>query len=214
MTIFLDENYIGEDETTIGFPYVLASMALVAVVNGYGGPSRNTLWGVSLTGVYYAGRVDLEQTTRAMRAFGHLLRQEEVCAVYTACNRAIRYPSGNARLAWKTEMRRLLAMIPHFEGFVYGFDTGIITRENGAYIQYDLRETGKSCRIFYKKEKKMEIRTGPSAAQGYYVHNPSGRIERRQLVTLEARAKSNLGRRTIHEVDYAVRLEKAWWPGL
>ncbi len=149
MAIFLDEDFFGQDEETIGFPHLLLCMGFVAIVKtGY---DERTMWGIHLTGT--------EASQRTFGIFAPRMLEEvdpnNIECIYGSCNRLIRYGSTDEGL-WKSEMKSFARMLG-FKGEAMGFDTSVIKPRDGTYVQYDLDPFRGRCRIFYRQNDRMEF---------------------------------------------------------
>ncbi|WP_137178474.1 hypothetical protein [Roseomonas sp. AR75] len=147
MAIYLDEDMMGRDAATIGFPHLLVCMGLVLRTN-------NALWGVHLT--------DTEASRPVFAAFWAYATNKGLAAghvtdMYSSCNFDIRYyaSSAAARLeVWKGEVTSY-ARVMNWQGNCRGFDTSVLAPANGTYVEYQHQAHGApSCRIFYKKDEK------------------------------------------------------------
>jgi hypothetical protein len=147
VAIYLDEDMMGRDANTIGFPHLLVCMGLVLRTN-------NALWGVHLT--------DTEASQPVFAAFWAYatnkgLAAAGVTAMFSSCNLAIRYAAGSAAgrvEVWKGEVTGY-ARSMGWQGTCHRFDTGVLAPADGTYVEYQHQAHGvPACRIFYKKNEK------------------------------------------------------------
>lgn len=228
MAVYLDENFVGSDDV-IGFPHLVLCLGFVLI-----GTPRDragaTLWGVHLT--------DTENSGWTFDVFRDWCLEacdvESITAIYGCCNRQVRYGGLNPTQAWRDEMLGFADRIG-FSGPVRGFDTGIIDPRDGTYVEYVLNPlAGDSCRIFYKRHEKIRYTPGENA-RGLRIRRAMRSVEefntlpealkRKKRIqasvapTIEedtpfadgARARKNFwnfNKRTMHEVDYAMRLDE------
>ncbi len=206
MSVFLDEEMVGKDATTIGFPHLLLCMGFVAVTG-------NDLWGVHLTST---------QTSQAMLgrfwawAQNKGLNAGAITDIYGCCDLKVRYgvSSSNAGLIQWTNEMGVFAGILGWNGPAHGFDTSIINPADGTFVQYDRNLSGNpACRIFYKRDEKTHA-TGFSTVQynggagdvaAWSNHNNAWRLFT-SMKTGIAGNVSTFHWGTIHEVDYGRRL--------
>ena len=157
MPVYLNEAQAGSDANLIGFPHLVICMGVVLQTNAY----------------MYGYHFDHQDRTAAnCVAFANFIakrrgRVANGVRLYGCGNLALRY-EGGGRQAWRAEMR-LIAGALGYHGRVSGFDTGIINPQDGTYVEYIPDYPQQRCRIFYKRNEKMDIDT--SAVMGSPVRN-------------------------------------------
>jgi hypothetical protein len=196
MAIFLDEDMAGRDPALIGFPHLLVCMGLL--VKG-----DTALYGVHITGI--------EQTNPTVNGFAVYLGQQGVTAanmeaLYASANFKIRYAgvsSRNTKLTelWSVEMRRIAGKLG-YKGPIYGFDTSIIAPRDGTYVEYHATPTIGKCRIFYKRNEKLQY---TSAVQIPGIVKIKNEVPQPYPGVVKTSATIQLGS-NLTEVDYANRL--------
>ena len=197
MTIYLDENQLGDDRNCIGFPNLMSCMALVVMTD------RN-LYGAHLA-------LPGEQSDAVVPALADLIAAHhapaDMKALYGCCDRKARYQgSMNKKRAWKAEMRRHAQQL-NFNGNIYGFCTSIVSPYNGTYVEYFPDYIQNKCRVYYKRNEKMNYvkNYGPSNVQ---FHSPyTGLTANANLTTINASIIATDGNRgRIHDVNYFLRM--------
>ena len=207
MAIYLDEDHLGKDSNLVGFPHLLVCMGIAVL-------TRNFIYGVHI--------VEKSDANDTIPGFGRFLGNQgvdsrDMIALYGCCNFKIRYGDGNNRKdLWKAELRHIAGVIG-FAGSARGFDTSIINPADGTYVEYVRTPNKNKCKIFYKRNEKMNY-TGQAG------NNVSRVVTRLNRVTLAPEmhivgarlgshgaaniiaTNSNKGR--LHEVNYAMRLKE------
>lgn len=197
MAIYLDENQLGRDANCIGFPHLLLCMGLVVMTDG-------TLYGAHLA---LPGR----QSDDVVPALADLIAARhapaDMTALYGCCDRQARYQgSMNKKRAWKAEMRQHARRL-NFNGEIYGFCTSIVSPQNGTYVEYLPQYPQRRCRVFYKRNEKMNyVRAdGPANVRFYRPYTGATVNADRGTVNASVMATaSNRGR--LHEVNYFLRM--------
>lgn len=222
MPIYLDEDQMGADANVIGFPHLLLCMGLVCV-------TENHLYGIHLT--------DINKTNELTDVFsgwlsGQGIQGTDLRALYGSANLVVRYthggvagPNSNFEELWKVEMTRVARRMG-YRGPVYGFNAAAIVPKDGFYAEYHARHTNHTCRIFYKRNEKMNYVKAPAVINAQQIkpsetfpekHYRDGRYTPPMEIptsvgpittpttsaTIVA-TSSNNGQ--LHEVDYALRL--------
>lgn len=197
MAIYLDENQFGDDAGCIGFPHLLLCMGLVVMTD------RN-LYGAHLA-------VPGQESSAVVAALGNLIAANhapaDMKALYGCCDRKARYRgSPNKKSAWKAEMT-LHAGRLGFHGPVYGFCTSIISPNDGTYVEYHPQYLQRRCKVFYKRNEKVDYTTGnpPANIQAYSPYRQT--VVNPSVATTTASIKvtaSNKGQ--LHEVNYFLRM--------
>ena len=197
MPVFLDEDMMGRDAATIGFPHLLLCMGFVARTN-------NDLWGVHM--------VTPASSQATFAAFWHWaqgrgLATAAITEIYGCCNRKIRYGQG-ILAAWAGEMQWFANTLGNWHGQAHGFDTSIIDPRDGTYVEYQWRLAGL-CRLFYKRDEET-VQTGLSRQ---LVANHSPDIQKYSAIIVSGFspilfAKPGISSQAgaLDEVDYALRL--------
>jgi hypothetical protein len=207
MPVFLDEESVGHDPATIGFPHLLLCMGFVVV-------TANELWGVHLTSV---------DTSQAMLgrfwvwAQAKGLAAASITHIYGCCNRLIRYGVTNPAeglTQWTVEMG-ILAGLLGWNGPAHGFDTSIINPLDGTFVRYDRAIGGtQPCTILYKRNEKthetgytnvLNTSGGESVAEWSNYINAWKPIALTKTDVAINRTFWNKG--LMHELDYALRLQ-------
>ena len=203
MPVFLNELQAGRDKTVIGFPHLLLCMGVVL-------EGKNWLYGFHFDAP--------SQTKTAAEAFLSFIRSKLggpgwAVRLYGCCNWKERY-HGGGRSAWEKEMKTIASVLG-YHGKVSGFDTQIIDPTQGTYVQYLADYQQKKCRIFYKRNEKMNF------TNQYAIGMPTTEVVSYRIVgdqwsvktgsvayTSDADilvTKSNKGH--LHELDYFLRLK-------
>lgn len=144
MPVFLNEAQAGCDRTGIGFPHLLLCMGVVLETNAW------------LYGYHFD---DPGDTAGSAVAFTNFITDRggnvaNGVRLYGCANWKARY-NGNRRQAWKAEMQ-VIATALGYQGTVSGFDTSIIDPQDGTYVEYVPEYPQRRCRIFYKRNEKMD----------------------------------------------------------
>jgi hypothetical protein len=152
MPVYLDEDQMGSDAAVVGFPHLLLCMGVVCVTN-------NTLYGIHFT--------EVDKTNELADTFSAWLGNQGVAptdihSLYGSANLTVRYthggvagPNSNYQALWKVEMARIARKLG-YRGPVYGFDASVIVPKNGFYAEFQARYTNHTCRIYYKRDEKMQ----------------------------------------------------------
>jgi hypothetical protein len=231
MAIFLAEDVFGADDNVIGFPHLLLCLGFVVIVRR-NGQDDGELWGMHM------GNPESSQPSFAV--FASYLRKtagvkpKQMVAIYGCCDRRIRYGGvTDPEESWRNEMRGFAKQLG-FRGLARGFDTNIIGPKDGTYVEYHaVRPALDRCRIFYKRNEKMEYSYGTNSLQ--MVFHPMSSIENWKKLPKDVRKKpevkakfmfrvglsesgcidaqpglkdDGLQRRHLKEVDYATRLDE------
>ncbi len=152
MAIYLLENEVGFDTTTIGFPSLMGCMAVVL-------QTSSALFGWH---IYGSGNIE----PRVVEFFRFIREHPEAknpVKLFGTCNRQERF--GGSRPEWAEEMI-LVARGLNFRGPVTGFDLGKggIGHE-GAYAEFTLGGTG-TVSTGYKRWALMDSTKGTVSAPG------------------------------------------------
>ena len=196
MAVYLNEEYVGADAELVGFPHLLLCMGLVVVAN-------KKMYGVHLTNTSRT-----EETVTAFKEFltGQGVTGSTADVIYGSANYVVRYGDGKVS-SWSNEMKVIGRMLA-YSGEARGFDTSIIEPKDGTYVEYRLKTTG-DCQIFYKRNEKMDYGklaempnvqkiTAAGKLRAVSVYSPSSATGH----------SSKLHTGKLHEVDYALRLNK------
>ncbi|OUS29438.1 hypothetical protein A9Q99_10110 [Gammaproteobacteria bacterium 45_16_T64] len=194
MPVYLDEENISSDDTTIGFPHLLLCMGLVYVADG------------ALHGIHLTSRSNTEDAIKAFKAYLNKHSITGGTALYGSANHGIRYGKANSKASWKQEMTYIANEIG-YTGKVRGFDTAILKPKKGTYVEYQTKADG-TCKIFYKRNEKMNFESDLS--QRLPKVGPGGALDegvgRKGFVKKSANiivTKSNKGQ--LHELNYSIR---------
>lgn len=200
MAVYLDENMVGTDAQVIGFPHLLVCMGLLCMTD-------QNLYGVHL--------LEIEDTNAAVDGFRAWLGVlgvggAQMRALYGSANFTIRYrnisgPSSNLTDLWKVEMNRIAGRLG-YRGPIYGFDTSIIAPQDGTYVEYRSQLPRTTCRVFYKRNEKMQYTTQQhnAGAPGMAKFNPqTGQVDPAVFIRSSATIQPSS---TMREVDYSTRL--------
>jgi hypothetical protein len=209
MAIFLNEGDVGQAADLVGFPHLLVCMGYVAL-------TADRMYGLHMDTTMQ------EHQAKAFPALWQFMRAKgagPIVALYGCCNRHQRYKrlaSDAARLAARTaEMGVMAHALGDYHGPARGFDTSIIAPLDGTYVEYHPNYPQGRCRIFYKRHEKMNY-TNSDHTQAHD-HNPdqswvsyyTGRTRDVDVETVAAAGKKSLFHKgTLHEVDYALRLDQ------
>lgn len=204
MSIFLNESQAGCDREQVAFPHLLLCMGVVLETNAwlYGfhfdAPSVSQISATAFAGF-------IAERGGSVANGSHL---------YGCANWRKRYNGGD-RADWIADMT-LIANTLGYNGKVSGFDTGIIDPRDGTYVEYRPEYERQRCRIFYKRNEKMDYTTNNVQGlptrniQSFKVGRLSGVMEpltRNIAYTSGAamqRTDSNKG--LLHELNYSLRL--------
>ena len=114
---------------------------------------------------------------------------------------------------------RVIAGRLHYTGPISGFDTSIINPTDGTYVEYRRRPHEDKCDIFYKRNERMtftEIDVRSPAAQGTIFKwvASNQRLAGRWVTTYGRKTGAQLGAgaATLHELNYALRLNTFFYP--
>lgn len=204
MAVYLNEMQAGCDPALIGFPHILLCMGVVLETNA------------NMYGFHFDSTNQTPGSAAVFHAFivGQGGNAANAVRLYGACNWARRY-NGGGRTAWTTEMQTIAAALG-YTGKVSGFDTSIINPQDGTYVEYVPQYGQDRCRIFYKRNEKVDYVTQN------VMNLPGGNMSAfrldRDTNTIVAKpgyktytsgagiqvTNSNEGR--LHEVNYALRL--------
>lgn len=196
MAIYLNEDRLGMDDDTIGFPHLLICMGVVLL-------TRQNMYGVHI--------VDASDANETIPRFADYVEQQgvrprDMLTLYGSCDFPVRYDDGGAA-AWRREMRHIAGAIG-FEGTARGFDTSIIDPRDGTYVEYQRDEARGRCRIYYKRNEKMTYAQAPGAvanvlwAQSHgIIPSPFGNAASANVVATPR------NRGALHEVNYFLRLK-------
>lgn len=196
MAIYLNEDRLGMDDQTIGFPHLLVCMGVVLL-------TRLNMYGVHI--------VDAANANNTVPQFNDYLEQQgvipgDMITLYGSCNFPVRYGDGGLA-AWRQEMRDIAGLI-RFTGTARGFDTSIIDPADGTYVEYQRDAPRRKCRIYYKRNEKMTYTQAPGVLpnvflpqQNALVPSPFGNTASANIVV----TPRNWG--LLHEVNYFLRLK-------
>lgn len=198
MGIYLDEDQFGNDNSVVGFPHIVLCMGVVVMTS-------NDLYGAHLASAGTA-------SANVIRVLRDLIVQDgadnDMKALYGCCNRQLRYGADDKKAAWKTEMTGHATTLG-YTGNVYGFCTSIIGPKDGTYVEYIPDYAQRKCKVFYKRNEKMDYTSGNASAnvhKYHQFHNQVGQIHH-GLAKTDASikvTKSNKGQ--LHEVNYLLRM--------
>jgi hypothetical protein len=79
----------------------------------------------------------------------------DIVVLYGCGNWRVRYGNLGNRMQWEAEMQEVAAVLG-FRGPARGFDTGIIDPVDGTYVEYHPIYNQSRCRIYYKRNEKMD----------------------------------------------------------
>ena len=197
MTIYLDENQLGDDANCIGFPHLLLCMALVVM-------THDNLYGAHLV---MPGRQSDEVVPALANLIAARYAPADMKALYGCCNRKARYDgSMNKKRAWKAEMRQHAQQL-NFNGNIYGFCTSIVSPHNGTYVEYFPDYIQRECRVYYKRNEKMNYVKGGAPANVLFRSPYTGLTANANMATINASIMATDGNRGhLHEVNYFLRM--------
>ncbi len=206
MPAMLDENMVGHDADTIGFPHLLLCMGFVARTNA-------DLWGVHL--------VDPNDSPGMFTQFVNWAQAKglvtgNITDIYGSGNHHVRYGTNDAGAglqAWTLEMQGFANQLG-WNGPAHGFDTSIINPQDGTYVEYHLQLAGNQpCTIFYKRnEKTVDTGIAPVPYAGGTSDVAAWDTYFNRFKPLPLVRTGVVGRQSFfhtgvfHEVDYGVRL--------
>lgn len=193
MAIYLDEDYVGTDPTTIGFPHLLLCMGVVVLTAN------------EIHGVHFVANCNSGHTLAGFAAYltAQGVVPADMIGLYGACNFNVRYGNHNRKTAWQQEMRDIAAAIG-YAGDAKGFDTSIINPTDGTYVEYVRQPLHNRCSIFYKRNEKMDY--GPTAQNVHRVNGAGNLVASFGATSATAKpTQSNGG--LLHEVNYFLRLK-------
>ena len=209
MAVYLNEGDVGQAVDLIGFPHLLVCMGFVALTADH----------------MYGLHMDSTQQEHRAKAFPALWQfmlakgAGAIVALYGCCNRHERYKhlaSDAARhAAWAAEMGDMAQALGQYHGPARGFDTSIIAPVDGTYVEYHPNYVQGRCRIYYKRHERMNYTKldhtqdkAPNPDQAY-VSYYTGKLRDVDVETVAAAGKRSLTHKgTLHEVDYALRLDE------
>ena len=206
MAVFLNEAQAGCDKELLGFPHLLLCLGVVL---------QTEAW---LYGYHFDAP---SQTAANTVAFANFFRDRggigtNGVRLYGAGNWTSRYDG--RKQGWMAEMRGIAGALG-YHGPVCGFDTSIIAPEHGTYVEYRREFGADRCRIFYKRNEKMDYTDtsymGASALPSRNIASFSYDQFTSQMVPAPGSIKvtdraslqitpSNEGQ--LHEVNYFLRL--------
>jgi hypothetical protein len=197
MAIYLNEDRLGKDDATIGFPHLLVCMGVVLLTRG------------NMYGVHIVEASDANQT---IPRFATYLGQQgvipgDMLTLYGSCNFPVRYDNGGAA-SWRQELRHIAGVIG-YQGTAKGFDTSIIDPADGTYVEYQRDAARGRCRIYYKRNEKMAYVHAPGVVPNVFRVTHGGAIVADQFGN-EASANviaTPRNRGALHEVNYFLRLK-------
>lgn len=199
MPVYLNESEFGVANDVVGFPHLLVCLGFLALTG-------NAMYGMHSDIRAESGALAME-LRELMRERG--VNDGDIVRLYGCCNLRKRYEFGDLRKHWEIEMREL-ALACNFHGPVGGFDTGIIAPQDGTYVEYRPQFNQGRCKIFYKRNEKMNYQRVPvpRAAVNPDIRKLHGLVPRNvgyETISSDVIAtQGNRGR--LHEVDYAQRL--------
>jgi hypothetical protein len=202
MPVFLDEDMMGRDAATIGFPHLLICMGFVARTNN------------DLSGVHLTSADTSQETFLAFWAWaqGKGLAAGAITEIYGCCNRRIRYGNPNPAGAWAEEMEWFAHALGPWHGLVRGFDTNVLDPRHGTYVEYRW-QLAAICWIFYKLHEETastglsrpipdnplnDVRTYNASAPQTGTFNRQAFMKRGMATTVGQ----------LHELNYALRLSQ------
>jgi hypothetical protein len=202
MPVYLNESQAGCDQSVIGFPHLLVCMGVVLETKAW------------LYGYHFD---EVGDTQSAAAAFAHFIQDRggntaNGVRLYGCANWRARY-DGGGRQAWQNEMQTIANALG-YTGKVSGFNTAIIDPQDGTYVEYIPEYAQRRCRIYYKRNEKMDYTSG--AARGLINRNFAAfKSQDGQIVprtgyfnyTTDADIQatdSNKG--ALHELNYFLRL--------
>lgn len=145
MTIYLCEDFMGGSPDIIGFPNLISCMGVVLL-------TKNNMFGLHL--------VEKSTVPPYVDEFKkYLLAQDvkpaDMVTLYGCCNFKNRYKSSD-QAPWQEELRHIAGIIGFAKGGdAKGFDTAIVDKVAGAYVEYRRVPGADTCKVFYKRDSKM-----------------------------------------------------------
>ncbi len=203
MAVYLNESQAGCDNALVGFPHLLVCMGVVLETGAW------------LYGFHFDVPGESQAQAAAFAAF--IADRGGTVAngvrLYGCANWSSRY-GGGGKDAWRTEMRNI-ATVLGYHGQVSGFNTAIINPQDGTYVEYLPDYAQQRCRIYYKRNEKMDYTTTAVAnlpnrnIAGYRMNANGQMVPRTGYVTYTSDAQiqatqSNHGQ--LHELNYFLRL--------